>query len=68
MFRAMFHSEESDLIGYMRRGKYKDKEKCHGDVTGALARYNGLRLRFGRHDGPKKDLMCLSGTIPVPYK
>ena len=68
MFRAMFHSEESDLIAYMRRGKYKDKERCKGDITDVLARYCGLRLKFDRHDGSKKDLICLTGTIPVPYK
>ena len=68
MFRTMFHSEGSDLIAYMRRGKYKDKEKCHGDITDVLGSYSGLRLKFGRHDGSKKDLIHLSGTIPVPYK
>ena len=72
MFRAMFHNEESDLIVYMRRGKYKYKEKCHGDVTNVLAYYRGrLRLKFDRHyfnDGSKKDLMNLYGTIPVPFK
>ena len=40
MFRAMFHSEESDLINYMRRRKYKDMEKCHANISDVLASYS----------------------------
>ena len=67
----MFRNDESDLIAYMRRGRYKHKEKCHADVTNVMANYRGLKLKFDRRnfsDGSKKDLMYLSGTIPVLYK
>lgn len=71
MFKAMFHHEETDLTVYMRRGRYKHKEKCHGDVMNVMAHCRSLRLKFDRHyfnDGSKKDLMYLFGTIPVPHK
>lgn len=71
MFRAMFHNEESDVTVYMRRGKYKDKRRCHSDVTNVLKQYPDLRPKFDKppfEGGPKKNLLYLYGTVPVPYQ
>ena len=67
----MFQNKESDVAVGMRRGRYKYKEKCQSDIKNAMEAYRGLQLKFDKfyfNDGSKKDLVYLSGTIPVPYK
>ena len=66
MFKAMFHDKDSDVKLYLRCSKYKYKEKCLGDIKNVMDKYGSLRPKFV--DGSKKDLVYLSGTIPVPYK
>ena len=71
MFRAMFHNEESDVTVFLRRGKYKDKKKCRGDVKNVLTLYPSLKPKFDMfpfENGPKKKVLYLDGTVPVPYR
>ena len=71
MFKAMFHNEESDVTVFLRRGKYKDKKKCRGDVKNVMKLYPGLKPKFDKIPsgyGSNKELLYLYGTVPVPYQ
>jgi len=50
---------------------YKNPDKVKRDVHTLLNNYRGLQPKvdtFVFNDGASKQLLCLGGTIPVPYK
>lgn len=56
---------------YMTNGGYKNQGRCSSDIRSALEHYRGLQPTFQNftfNDGTSKELICLKGTIPVPYR
>jgi len=46
-------------------------EACKRDILAALHHYRGLQPKQEKYvfnDGRSRDLICLQGTIPVPYR
>jgi ESCRT-I complex subunit TSG101 len=59
------------LQTYMSSGGYKNQARCSQDILNAIKHYRGLQPRFDKfifNDGSQKELICLQGTIPVPYR
>lgn len=53
------------------RGKYSHMDMAIADVNNTLYHYKDLKVKFQKfhfNDGSAKDLINLSGTIPVTYK
>ena len=52
-------------------GGYKNIHSSSKDILNALKHYRGLQPRLDKfifNNGAQKDLVCLGGTIPVPYR
>jgi ESCRT-I complex subunit TSG101 len=62
---------ESIVASYLSRAGYRNSDRCKPDILGALHHYPGLKPKidkFSFNDGRTRDLLCLFGTIPVPYR
>ena len=63
---------DSTVSSYLSRGNYSNNGgRCKSDILGALHHYNGLKPKLDKftfNDGRTRDLICLEGTIPVPYR
>lgn len=62
---------ESKVSSLMTRSTYRNHDTCKKDMISALTHYRGLTPKlenFIFNDGTRKELICLSGTIPVPYR
>ena len=62
---------ESAVKSTLRRLSYRNSEGCKQDILAALQCYRGLQPKTQKHvsnDGRSKDLICIEGTIPVPYR
>ena len=62
---------DSTVSQFLSRGNYRNPERCKPDILGALHHYNGLKPKLDKftfNDGVTRDLLCLEGTIPVPYR
>ncbi len=59
------------LNDLMNRCQYKYKDLARRDITQALAYFKELSPKFDTHtypNGVTRDLITLTGTIPVNYK
>lgn len=68
---SSYYNEESNVTTLLTRGGYRNSEKSKSDIMNAVRHYRGLHPKFDKfcfNDGAQKDLIFLSGTIPVPYK
>ena len=68
---SSYYNEESTVTSLLARGGYRNTEKSKSDILNAVRHYRGLHAKFDKfcfNDGQQKDLLFLSGTIPVPYK
>ncbi len=66
----LFTMEEQELTGWLNSYNYRNRAVAKRDILSTLRHYRGLHLRYGKYtfnDGTQKDLVSLSGTIPVPY-
>ena len=65
-------SHDSTVSSFLQRGNYSNNgNRCKADILGALHHYNGLKPKLDKftfNDGRARDLICLEGTIPVPYR
>ena len=64
-------SHDSTVSSYLQRGHYRNSARCKTDIMNALQYYPGLKPKlekFTFNDGRSRDLICLTGTIPVPYR
>lgn len=63
---------DTTVSSYLSRGNYSNNGgRCKSDILGALHHYNGLKPKLDKftfNDGRTRDLICLEGTIPVPYR
>ena len=64
-------SYDSTVSSYLSRASYRSSDRAKRDIMGALHHYPGLKPKlekFTFNDGRQRDLVCLEGTIPVPYR
>ena len=64
-------AHDSVVSQYLSRASYRFKDQTKRDILGALHHYPGLKPRLEKYtfpDGRQRDLICLEGTIPVPYR
>ena len=64
-------SHDSTVSSYLSRGGYRNSDRCKQDILNVLHHYNGLKPKLDKftfNDGRSRDLICLEGTIPVPYR
>jgi ESCRT-I complex subunit TSG101 len=65
------HEHASLVASLLQSGGYRNKDKCRPEILQALHHYSGLKPKLDKftfNDGRCKDLICLFGTIPVPYR
>ena len=71
-FKMPAGSHDSTVSSFLQRGNYSNNgNRCKADILGALHHYNGLKPKLDKftfNDGRARDLICLEGTIPVPYR
>ena len=63
-------SYDSTVRSFLDRASYRNQDLCKRDILGALHHYKGLQPKLEKYvfnDGRSRDLICLEGTIPVPY-
>ena len=68
---APSHEHASLVASLLQSGGYRNKDKCRPEILQALHHYSGLKPKLDKftfNDGRCKDLICLFGTIPVPYR
>ena len=71
MPKSSEQNNESVVKSILERSSYRNVESCKRDILAALHHYRGLQPRQQKYvfnDGRSRDLICLEGTIPVPYK
>ena len=71
MPRPNEQSQESVVKSILDRASYRNVESCKRDILAALHHYRGLQPKSQKYtfnDGRSRDLICLEGTIPVPYR
>ena len=59
------------VASLLQSAGYRNKDKCQQEILQALHYYSGLRPKLDKftfNDGHCKDLICLIGTIPLPYR
>ena len=64
-------AHDSTVSSYLSRASYRSSDQAKRDIMGALHHYPGLKPKMEKYnfnDGRSKDLICLEGTIPVPYR
>ncbi|XP_023324452.1 tumor susceptibility gene 101 protein [Eurytemora carolleeae] len=64
-------SNESALSAVLSKVKYRHADLTRRDCMNVMHHYRGLipkQDKFTFNDGLQRDLITLSGTIPVPYK
>ena len=64
-------NNESVVKSILDRASYRNVEACKRDILAALHHYRGLQPKQQKYvfnDGRSRDLICLEGTIPVPYR
>ena len=62
---------ESAVKSILDRASYRNLENCKRDILAALHHYRGLQPKqqnYVFNDGRSRELICLEGTIPVPYR
>ena len=71
MPRSSDQNNESVVKSILERSSYRNVEACKRDILAALHHYRGLQPKQEKYvfnDGRSRDLICLQGTIPVPYR
>ena len=71
MPRSSDQNNESVVKSILERASYRNVEACKRDILAALHHYRGLQPKQEKYvfnDGRSRDLICLQGTIPVPYR
>ena len=71
MPKSSDQNNESVVKSILERSSYRNVESCKRDILAALHHYRGLQPRQEKYvfnDGRSRDLICLQGTIPVPYR
>ena len=66
-----YYELETSVSGFLSRASYRNHDMCKRDIVNALTHYKGLHPKIDKfmfNDGNQKELVVLSGTIPVPYK
>ena len=61
---------DSTVRSFLDRASYRNQDLCKRDILAALHHYKGLQPKLEKYvfnDGRSRDLICLEGTIPVPY-
>ena len=62
---------DSVVSSYLSQANYRNPERCKSDILGTLHHYPALKPKLDRfifNDGQDGELLCLEGTIPVPYR
>ena len=62
---------ESVVKSILDRASYRNSESCKREILAVLHHYRGLQPKqtsYAFNDGRSRDLLCLEGTIPVPYR
>ena len=70
-FKMPASTHDSLVASLLSRGGYRNSDRCKPDILSALHHYSGLKPKLDKftfNDGRTKDLICLQGTIPVPYR
>ena len=71
MPRTNEQNQEYEVKSILNHASYRNVESCKRDILAALHHYRGLQPKSQKYtfnDGRSRDLICLEGTIPVPYR
>ena len=64
-------NQDSVVQGLLSRASYRNPQNSKSEILNALHHYRGLQPKLEKYvfnDGRSRDLVCLEGTIPVPYR